>query len=614
MRILTLIIFIFNFSLSIYSQQFHSLTGVENAFNKTYLIYRLGSDYQMQYNPIYKFDTETKAQQLIMYAYRAHYPGGELAKNVNDFEFFPNDANNFINVGMTIAPDNHGYIARNDSTRFGSTFEFDLVEISQQNPSKVFVSGGGKTYFSLDGGYTWNHDSSINYFLLSLSPFNDNIMFGLSNNNQLVKSIDGGNSYTLVDTASIFFDNYLNFLYEADGLHIYRVNRTYGKYTFYVSSNNGDAFTWSSTFESSNPIFITKDPNEVGVIYLVADRNIFKSTDFGYNFSLYKSLSGSMVGIYKKPNSEKLYAATRSMIFEITPTTIQIIKALPIGEDAFLWFPLKIGNRWIYSSYLDHYNPVGPPTYEFLKNSILYVEKDTIINGRIYFSLVNDLLTRWVIGFENRAFIRVDSVSGYYYKFIPSQNSEALFFNPFTKINDTTMNYYRLRAEDTINIFGISTIRKHFWLMLAVHGEMNILKKFGLQYSVIAEFGGSIDSLKGCVIDGIVYGDTSIIVGVEDDSPKNPASFALYQNYPNPFNSSTVIKYELQVPSVVSLKVIDVLGREVAILVDKVKEAGKHSVTFDTRNTTLATLKSGVYFYQLKAGSYVETKKMIYLK
>jgi hypothetical protein len=150
--------------------------------------------------------------------------------------------------------------------------------------------------------------------------------------------------------------------------------------------------------------------------------------------------------------------------------------------------------------------------------------------------------------------------------------------------------------------------------MVPGYGAMNIVKKFGLQYSMFDEFGGSIDSLKGCVIDGIVYGDTSIIVGVEDDSPKNPASFALYQNYPNPFNSSTVINYELQVPSVVSLKVYDVLGREVAILVDKVKEAGTHSVTFDTRNTTLATLKSGVYFYQLKAGSYVETKKMIYLK
>ncbi len=88
-----------------------------------------------------------------------------------------------------------------------------------------------------------------------------------------------------------------------------------------------------------------------------------------------------------------------------------------------------------------------------------------------------------------------------------------------------------------------------------------------------------------------------------------PSSFYLSQNYPNPFNPGTVISWQSPVGSLQSLKVYDVLGREVAALVNEFKEAGKHSVEFDA-----AGLPSGVYFYRLNAGSFSETKKMILLR
>lgn len=88
-----------------------------------------------------------------------------------------------------------------------------------------------------------------------------------------------------------------------------------------------------------------------------------------------------------------------------------------------------------------------------------------------------------------------------------------------------------------------------------------------------------------------------------------PNEYNLMQNYPNPFNPTTTINYSLQMSSVTTLKVYDVLGREVKTLVNERQTAGLHSVTFNAED-----LPSGVYFYRLTAGSFVDTKKLLLLK
>lgn len=105
-----------------------------------------------------------------------------------------------------------------------------------------------------------------------------------------------------------------------------------------------------------------------------------------------------------------------------------------------------------------------------------------------------------------------------------------------------------------------------------------------------------------------MYSSTSITNRI-DNNHKVPSTFSLLQNYPNPFNPATVITYQLAANRVVTLKVYDVLGRLVNTLIDEHQTAGAHSVTFNGNN-----LPSGIYFYRLQAGNYVETKKMILLK
>jgi photosystem II stability/assembly factor-like uncharacterized protein len=92
-----------------------------------------------------------------------------------------------------------------------------------------------------------------------------------------------------------------------------------------------------------------------------------------------------------------------------------------------------------------------------------------------------------------------------------------------------------------------------------------------------------------------------------------PIEFILSQNYPNPFNPSTKISWQVPVGSGQTLKIYDVLGNKVATLVDEYKPAGKYEVEFNS-SSGIRDLASGIYFYQLNAGEFVSTKKMILLK
>ncbi len=108
--------------------------------------------------------------------------------------------------------------------------------------------------------------------------------------------------------------------------------------------------------------------------------------------------------------------------------------------------------------------------------------------------------------------------------------------------------------------------------------------------------------------DGAVWEYDPPVVDVEHEFIP-PTKFVLAQNYPNPFNPTTKIKYSVPQASNTTIKVFDVLGNEIETLVNEEKPVGTYELTWNAAN-----LPSGVYFYQLKAGSFIETKKMILLK
>lgn len=114
--------------------------------------------------------------------------------------------------------------------------------------------------------------------------------------------------------------------------------------------------------------------------------------------------------------------------------------------------------------------------------------------------------------------------------------------------------------------------------------------------------------LKQIDIDGSYEYSNEVEVNLEA-----PLHFSLYQNYPNPFNPVTTIKYSIpagiETPYMARLRVYDIIGNEVATLVNERQSAGIYEVTFNGSN-----LASGVYFYKLQAGSFLQTRKFVLMK
>jgi hypothetical protein len=113
----------------------------------------------------------------------------------------------------------------------------------------------------------------------------------------------------------------------------------------------------------------------------------------------------------------------------------------------------------------------------------------------------------------------------------------------------------------------------------------------------------------GKIVGSTMYKFNGVITSVANSDQALPQKYALTQNYPNPFNPSTSFTYELSKAGFVSVKVYDLLGREVATLVNEFKQAGSYPATWNA-----ASFGSGVYFYKMQSGSFTSTKKMILMK
>jgi S-formylglutathione hydrolase FrmB len=142
-------------------------------------------------------------------------------------------------------------------------------------------------------------------------------------------------------------------------------------------------------------------------------------------------------------------------------------------------------------------------------------------------------------------------------------------------------------------------------------GFADSLNKLGIAYEFQSYTGGHMDQWVERFSIGLHFLDSAMNKTSTNIAEEltNPAEFVLYQNHPNPFNPSTTLSFVIGHSSFATLKVYDILGKEVATLVNETKPAGSYEVTWNAAN-----LPSGVYFYKLKAGNYTATKKLLLLK
>jgi hypothetical protein len=230
---------------------------------------------------------------------------------------------------------------------------------------------------------------------------------------------------------------------------------------------------------------------------------------------------------------------------------------------------------------------------------------------------------------------RVDPVSGNIFKYTMTGCSyspnEIMIDSLRARLNDTihiicsTNTDLKCYDTNSVVLFGVSRPAKNFEAIL-FEGSWGhrYVKGIGL-----ASTGRSAlwcicnTNILGCVINGVVYGDTSFtLLGLDPISTTIPEEFSLYQNYPNPFNPTTKIRFNIapllnqggvaptQVgDGVVVLTLYDLLGREIATLVNQPLQPGTYEVEWDATN-----YPSGVYFYKLTAGNFIDTEKMVLIK
>ncbi|MFZ2863503.1 MAG: T9SS type A sorting domain-containing protein [Ignavibacteriaceae bacterium] len=228
-----------------------------------------------------------------------------------------------------------------------------------------------------------------------------------------------------------------------------------------------------------------------------------------------------------------------------------------------------------------------------------------------------------------------NSLEGWYsyYRFANPVNQEYTIFSKDTIIAINSINFpvrFQLigkrLSDETINTeIGSFTCKKFLLERRLSYTQLIpiIVKLFGVEETIwLAPSNWKVRSyipathINLSLINGPVFTISGLETNIKDqitdvdDNYNQPLKFELYQNYPNPFNPSTIIKYSLMNSEFVSLKIFDILGSEVKILVNEIKPAGIHEVVFNAANN----LASGIYFYELIISGQVNSRKMALIR
>ena len=289
-------------------------------------------------------------------------------------------------------------------------------------------------------------------------------------------------------------------------------------------------------------------------------------------------------------------------------TTVLLLLSFLLSSLAFSqkqtnssYFPLAIGNQWIYEG----------TNYAF-SDTITVVDTQSV-NGKQYFAVKensSDKYTWYRLG-DNKVYI-IDTVAQ---RLDPSNIDEHLIYDfsadtgnnwnvPLTSNNiqceyagTVTLESKSDSIETSNNKFG-NCYQFSRVVPCADAGRIN--EWFAAGTGRVAYYDESIAGIRKF---SLKY--TNVVTSVDNNSHQIISGYKLWQNFPNPFNPTTTINYSIPKESFVTIKVFDSLGRLVKTIVNETKRAGNYSVAFDADK-----LASGIYYYQLKAENYIETRKM----
>jgi len=438
-----------------------------------------------------------------------------------------------------------------------------------------------------------NHNTFRSFYFISVSDDDDpnGTWFSWA----LPSNVNGNiPSNNWADYEGVGFDDKAIYLtsnqFSFSGNYNYVKIRIIDKSDIYINSNPG-IVNWKDIWD------ITVPGNSNSASYLRPAR-MYNTADEFYLFYI-PNAGGNFCAVYKLMNAltnpELTATAYPIKAFQIAPDASQRGGSVlinggfsaprnePVFKDGLLYavHSIRNPNNAAFSSL--HYLVINPVSE--------IVEKDFAMGDDEHFffypALAVDKNDNVIISYSRSS---ANEYAGGYFTLIPAQSGVPLGSITLKRGND-----YFNRGNGT----GISRWGDYSGAWIDPVDSSSLW--------ICTEYVEALNTW-GTWIGGVTY-DNVIPVGLTSSNAGVPNSHALFQNYPNPFNPTTKIKYAISSRQYASLKVYDVLGREVATLVNEEKPSGNYEVEFDGSN-----LPSGVYFYRIKAGRYIKTRKMVLLR
>lgn len=592
--------------------QCNNLRGLEDSNGNTQLFYRIYSYsvderyYNTSYD-IWRYDAAKNLDTMYLDNSESSSIVGfmDFGSIISGYQIWKNDFTKYIysytNYGSDIGASIRRAININCSN-YAMHYPGRFY-ISAQNENLLYTEKCGK---SVDGGLTWSADALISGYISALSPLNDSVLYFRDNANRLCKTINRGNSAYIVDSTIAQADT---FAFSSDGIHVFRTSYMTGNSSiFSISSNAGEYGSWTVLDSSSAGMFLSLD--DVNKRVYIGYGKTIKVYDYAGNLQTEKyNLKKELTGLYKKPGTDKLYVLTKYELAEYTSGTKTILKQLPVALDNAHWHPLAIGNTWVYKHEIHTGNPhdLGYVKYKITGDTVMS-------NGKTYFCI------KQTPGEAIDTYERYDTTTGRVYAFTGGQ--DVLIDETYIEVGDTVsqscplFEAQMICKSEAVPQYSIYTTPQRVFSNInsnLSYPRLSIyrVKNIGCTsiYNILNGFPDTESyDLSAYSVNGISGGDTTLLEAAGSENSQI-SQFSLNQNYPNPFNPSTTIQYSIPKAGQVKLNIYSVTGKLVASLVDEYKPAGSYTVNFNAAN-----LPSGVYFYRLTSGSFVENRKMILLK
>ena len=544
----------------------------------------------------------------------------ELSANLRPL-VFTTDSNNIVYAGthdgLFITTDNGLTWAQNN---FLANIPVSSILIDSNNNiycGTGYYSNGHGIFYSRDGGQNWTQMGLNGQIVLSLALDSYGNIYAGTKYNGLQKTTDLGQTWTTYNKGLYRKEVFRLKLNKQDDIFIGSENEG-----VFRSTNNGDSFEHiglpisrvKNIVFSGDSLILTSTPSGVQK----HNRITKKWTNLGLQNVEAISITPSDC-LYAATFDEGLYKSTNLgetwQLTALTQDTLMSVYNVTAANDDTVFASTELNLRYTYDGGVSwNISPIVTGFFSrglFMNNSEIWVTGHGLDKYILYKSTNNGLNFDSVFsGFSQQpGENNLISVTDYGYLYIGDS-----FLRGINRSTNNGLNWEQVLFNKNV----VSVFSQNDGIVLAASDSMYLSYNYGDNWTSIYQPIGNANYVTDIKRQNYEYFfgtnrmglyKVDIITSVKDENNGVFSSYQLFQNYPNPFNPFTIIKFSMPFSDFVQIKVYDIVGKQLQMLVNDYKQAGTYEVEFNSTD-----LPSGVYFYRMTASDFSETKKMLLLR